>query len=62
MLVEESESYKSVFLTHPKNLSRVDFSKMLLEVIAIADEVDSQRKQVMFSYSEPRPSSTVSAA
>jgi hypothetical protein len=28
----------------------VDFSKLLLDVVTIADEVDSQLKQAMFSY------------
>jgi hypothetical protein len=34
----------------------VDFSKVLLDVITIADEVDSQLKQAMLSYVEPGPS------
>jgi hypothetical protein len=39
--------------TIQKNLSRVDFSKVLLDVITIADEVNSQLKQARFSYIEP---------
>jgi CheY-like chemotaxis protein len=63
MLVEESRILQvSIFNTLQKNLSRVDFSKVLLDVITIADEVDSQLKQAMFSYSEPRPESGWSAA
>jgi hypothetical protein len=63
MLVEESRILQiSIFNTLQKNLSRVDFSKVLLDVITIADEVDSQLKQAMFSYSEPRPESAWSAA
>jgi CheY-like chemotaxis protein len=63
MIVEESRILQvSIFDTLQKNLSRVDFSKVLLDVITIADEVDSQLKQAMVSYSEPRPESTWSAA
>jgi CheY-like chemotaxis protein len=58
MVVEESRILQvSIFNTLQKNLSRVDFSKVLLDVITIADEVDSQLKQAMFSYVEPRPGS-----
>jgi hypothetical protein len=31
----------------------VDFSKLLPDVVTIADEVDSQLKQAMFSYVAP---------
>lgn len=56
MVVEESRILQvSIFNTLQKNLSRVDFSKVLLDVITIADEVDSQLKQAMFSYIEPQP-------
>jgi hypothetical protein len=48
--------------TIQKNLSRVDFSKVLLDVITIADEVNSQLKQARFSYIEPRPLSAWSVA
>jgi hypothetical protein len=40
----------------------VDFSKVLLDVITIADEVDSQLKQAMVSYAEARPQSAWSVA
>ena len=40
----------------------MDFSKVLLDVITIADEVDSQLKQAMFSYIEPQPLSAWSVA
>jgi DNA-binding response OmpR family regulator len=54
MLVEESRILQvSIFNTIQNNLSRVDFSKVLLDVITIADEVDSQLKQAMLSYSNP---------
>ena len=62
MMVEESRILQvSIFNTLQKNLSRVDFSKVLLDVITIADEVDSQLKQAMFSYVElqPRPAWSV---
>jgi hypothetical protein len=62
MLVEESRILQvSIFNTLQKNLSRVDFSEVLLDVITIADEVDSQLKQAKFSYPEPRPESAWSA-
>jgi CheY-like chemotaxis protein len=54
MVVEESRILQvSLFNTIQNNLSRVDFSKVLLDVITIADEVDSQLKQAMLSYSTP---------
>jgi CheY-like chemotaxis protein len=63
MVVEESRILQvSIFNTIQKNLSRVDFSKVLLDVITIADEVDSQLKQAMFSYIEPQPLSAWSVA
>jgi len=40
----------------------VDFSQVLLDVMTIADEVDSQLKQAMFSYSAPEPESARPAA
>jgi hypothetical protein len=52
----------SIFNTLQKNLSRVDFGKVLLDVITVADEVDSQLKQAMLGYFEPRPNSTWAAA
>ena len=63
MVVEESRILQvSIFNTLQNNLSRVDFSKVLLDVITIADEVDSQLKQAMLSYQEPRRKSAWSAA
>jgi len=56
MVVEESRILQvSIFNTLQKNLTRVDFSKVLLDVITIADEVDSQLKQAMVSYANPAP-------
>ena len=64
MVVEESRILQvSIFNTLQNNIRRVDFSKVLLDVVTIADEVDSQLKQAMFSYAlEPKPGSTWSAA
>jgi hypothetical protein len=54
MMVEESRFLEvSIFGTLQKNLSRVDFSQVMLDVITIADEVDSQLKQAIFSFSDP---------
>ena len=54
MVVEESRILQvSIFNTLQNNLARVDFSKLLLDVITIADEVDSQLKQAMLAFVEP---------
>jgi hypothetical protein len=37
-----------------RNLRSVDFSKVLLDVVTIADEVDSQLKQALSSFVSPR--------
>ncbi|ADW69589.1 response regulator [Granulicella tundricola] len=51
MIVEESRMLQvSIFQTLQNNLHRVDFSLLLLAVMAIADEVDSQLAQTMASY------------
>jgi hypothetical protein len=56
MLVEESRILQvSIFSTLQKNLRSVDFSKVLLDVVTIADEVDSQLKQAMLNYVTPPP-------
>jgi DNA-binding response OmpR family regulator len=56
MLVEESRILQvSIFSTLQKNLRSVDFSKVLLDVVTIADEVDSQLKQAMLSFVTPPP-------
>ena len=63
MVVEESRILQvSIFSTLQNNLARVDFSKVLLDVVTIADEVDSQLKQAMYSYVEPKPGSAWTAA
>ena len=57
MVVEESRILQvSIFNTLQDNLLSVDFSKVLLDVITIADEVDSQLKQAMLSFDEPQSS------
>jgi CheY-like chemotaxis protein len=56
MVVEESRILQvSIFNTLQNNLDRVDFSKVLRDVITIADEVDSQLKQAMLGYTTPGP-------
>jgi YesN/AraC family two-component response regulator len=51
MLVEESRMLQvSVFNTLQKNLASIDFSILLIEVMTIADEIDSQLSQAMASY------------
>jgi CheY-like chemotaxis protein len=63
MMVKESRILQvSIFNTLQKNLSKVDFSKVLLDVITIADEVDSQLEQAMVSYSRLQPGSAWSVA
>ena len=48
MVVEESRILQvSISNTRQNNLRTVDFSEVLLDVITIADEVDSQLKQAM---------------
>jgi DNA-binding response OmpR family regulator len=51
MLVEESRMVQvSIFQTLQDNLHKIDFSLLLVGVMAIADEVDSQLAQQMASY------------
>jgi hypothetical protein len=58
MVVEESRILQvSIFNTLQNNLERVDFSNVLRDVITIADEVDSQLKQAVLSYVQPRAAS-----
>jgi len=54
MIIEESRMLQvSIFHTLQNNLSVVDFSLLLIDVMAIADEVDSQLKQTIMSFSQP---------
>jgi hypothetical protein len=51
MIIEESRILQvSIFNTLQKNLSCVDFSLLLTDVMTIADEVDSQLKQTITSF------------
>jgi DNA-binding response OmpR family regulator len=51
MMVEESRMLQvSIFQTLQNNLHRVNFSLLLIGVMAIADEVDSQLAQAMSAY------------
>ena len=51
MIVEESRMLQvSIFQTLQNNLHKVDFSLLLLDVMAIADEVASQLAQAMAAY------------
>jgi CheY-like chemotaxis protein len=51
MLVEESRMLQvSVFQTLQNNLPKIDFSLLLIGVMSIADEIDSQLAQQMASY------------
>jgi DNA-binding response OmpR family regulator len=51
MIIEESRILQvSIFDTLQKNLSSVDFSLLLHDVMTIADEVDSQLKQTIKSF------------
>jgi hypothetical protein len=51
MMVEESRILQvTIFHTLQKNLDTIDFSVLLLSVMTIADEVDSQFSLAMASY------------
>jgi hypothetical protein len=53
MMVEESRILQvSIFNTLQNNLKVVDFSLLLVDVMTIADEVDSQLKQTIVSFAE----------
>jgi CheY-like chemotaxis protein len=53
MVVEESRILQvTIFNTLQNNLGSVDFSTVLLDVMTIADEVDSQLKQAMLGFIE----------
>ena len=56
MMVEESRILQvSIFQTLQNNLNSIDFSVLLIGVMTIADEVDSQLTQAMTSYIAQRP-------
>jgi hypothetical protein len=51
MMVQESRILQlCLFNTLQKNLASIDFSVLLIEVMTIADEVDSQLTQAVASY------------
>jgi DNA-binding response OmpR family regulator len=53
MMIEESRILQvSIFETLQNNLTTVDFSLLLMDVMTIADEVDSQLKQTISSFME----------
>jgi CheY-like chemotaxis protein len=61
MAVEESRILQvSIFSTLQNNLRSVDFNSVLLDVMTIADEVDSQLKQAMLGFMESPPSRSAS--
>jgi hypothetical protein len=51
MAVEESRLPQlSIFSMLHKNVKRLDFNKLLPDVVTIADEVDAQLKQQMLCF------------
>jgi CheY-like chemotaxis protein len=61
MAVEESRILQvSIFSTLQNNLRSVDFNSVLLDVMTIADEVDSQLKQAMIGFMESPASRSTS--
>src|SRR6202162_1849546 len=51
MVVEEARLLQvCLFTTLHKNTHRIEYSKLLLDVVPIADEVDAQLKQQMLRY------------
>jgi hypothetical protein len=54
MVVEESRILEvSIFTTIQNNLRSLDLGRVLLDVVTIADECDSQLKQAILSYEAP---------
>jgi hypothetical protein len=63
MIIEESRMLQvSIFHTLQSNLNVVDFSLLLIDVMTIADEADSQLKQTIVSFSESSALSTPAIA
>jgi len=63
MVLEESRILQlSIFNTLQNNLGSVDFSSVLLDVITIADEMDSQLKQAVLGFMEPLAAKLTSLA
>jgi DNA-binding response OmpR family regulator len=60
MVVEESRLLQvSVFNTLHTNLRSLDFSTVLLDVMSIADEIDSQLKQALHAFTSGKSANTV---
>ena len=56
MLVEESRMLQvSIFQTLQNNLASIDFSLLLIGVMTIVDEVDSQLSQAMAGFTAAPP-------
>ena len=57
MVIEESRILQvSIFNTLHNNMATVAFSSVLLDVMTIADEVDSQLKQAILGFmQQPEP-------
>jgi hypothetical protein len=63
MLVEESRMLQvSIFGALQNNLESVDFRTVLLDVMAIADEVDAQLKQAVLGFMAPLPAMAAKVA
>jgi YesN/AraC family two-component response regulator len=63
MVLEESRILQlSIFNTLQNNLGSVDFSSVLLDVMTIADEMDSQLKQAVLGFMEPLAAKLTSLA
>ena len=63
MVVEESRILQvSILGTLQNNLETVDFSTVLLDVITIADEVDSQLKQAVLGFTARSPATAASGS
>jgi hypothetical protein len=62
MVVEESRILQvSIFNTLQNNLPTIDIDTVLLDVMTIADEVDSQLKQMMLGFMENPASSSANS-
>jgi hypothetical protein len=63
MVVEESRILQvSILGTLQNNLETVDFSTVLLDVITIADEVDSQLKQAVLGFTARSPATVANSS
>jgi DNA-binding response OmpR family regulator len=63
MVVEESRMLQvSIFGTLQNNIGSVDFSTLLIDVMTIADEVDSQLKQAMLGFMESPPARSMTSS